>query len=513
MKVQTKSILLLIILSALFVSGMYFFQAFEDKRMRFMFLVDNEEKNDTFDNIVKLKGSPLEILAYDYTYWDEMVNFLHNNNMLWAKSNMEEVVLKTYQADAIWVYKLNSTQAYSIRNRDAADLKELPLSGGAISDIFSKKRFCHFFVKTKAGLMEIRGSTIHPSLDAARITPPQGYFFAGRLWNEKYIGELTKLIKGQIRISAIKQALPHFETLLESNAIIFSRQLPGWQGKPAAYIYVSILSKELENYKLFSRNMSAIFIGFLISVLIFVIIFLTISVSVPLSIISQALRAQKSVDLSALEKDTGEFGDISRMISRFFTQKQELLKEITERKKLEAALMEKEGQNKILIASIPQRIFYKDLNSAYVLCNDNYARDLGITSSEIKGKTDFDFHPKELAEKYRIDDKRILQSGKPEELEEEYILGGKKTIIQITKVPMKDEQGNIIGLFGIFWDITDRKKIEQQEKLLLEDLEGVNRIMVGRELRMIELKNEVNRLSQKLGKPAPYSEASLKKDV
>jgi len=60
---------------------------------------------------------------------------------------------------------------------------------------------------------------------------------------------------------------------------------------------------------------------------------------------------------------------------------------------------------------LPQKIFHKDKNSVYVSCNKNYARDLKIQPDEIIGKTDYDFYNKELAEKYRADDKRILESG------------------------------------------------------------------------------------------------------
>ena len=114
-----------------------------------------------------------------------------------------------------------------------------------------------------------------------------------------------------------------------------------------------------------------------------------------------------------------------------------------------------------LLDNLPQNIFLKDGNSVYLSCNENYARALKIKAEEIVGKTDYEFYPKGLAEKYRADDKRIMESGKAEEIEEKYIQEGKEFIVQTVKTPIKDEQGNVIGILGIFWDITECKRAEE----------------------------------------------------
>jgi two-component system sensor kinase FixL len=149
----------------------------------------------------------------------------------------------------------------------------------------------------------------------------------------------------------------------------------------------------------------------------------------------------------------------------------ELKKEITEREKTVVALQNSDNKYKTLLKNIPQRVFYKDLNSVYVLCNESYGRDLKIESEKIKGKTDHDFFPKELADKYERGDKAVLSSGKEELTEEKYIKDGQEFIVNTLKAPVRDEQGNIIGVFGIFWDITDSKKAEQALEKLNCDLE------------------------------------------
>jgi PAS domain S-box-containing protein len=138
------------------------------------------------------------------------------------------------------------------------------------------------------------------------------------------------------------------------------------------------------------------------------------------------------------------------------------------------ALRASEQKYKTLLENLPQKIFLKDKNLIYLSGNENYAQDLEIKPEEIAGKTDYDFHPKELAEKYRTDDKRIMESGKVEEIEEKYIRGGKEFIVQTVKTPIKDEQGNAIGILGIFWDITELKKAQEKQTELLKQLEDVN---------------------------------------
>lgn len=127
----------------------------------------------------------------------------------------------------------------------------------------------------------------------------------------------------------------------------------------------------------------------------------------------------------------------------------------------EQALQDSEQRNRMLLASLPQRIFFKDADSVFVSVNDPFALDLEVKPEKIVGRTDFDFSPRELAEKYRADDRRVMATGQPETLVERNVVGDQERIVEVVKAPVLDDSAEVIGLLGIFTDITERVRAEE----------------------------------------------------
>ena len=140
------------------------------------------------------------------------------------------------------------------------------------------------------------------------------------------------------------------------------------------------------------------------------------------------------------------------------------LRDITERKKAE----EKLRGYQLIVESIQDAIFIKDLNSRYISANQKTLEALGgLTQEEALGKTDNELLSPEEARVNIEDDQRVFKTGRPVEIIKKMTATGKEVYFQAVKVPLRDEKGNIIGLIGVARAITERLPAGQTGEVLL----------------------------------------------
>ncbi len=132
------------------------------------------------------------------------------------------------------------------------------------------------------------------------------------------------------------------------------------------------------------------------------------------------------------------------------------------------ALRDSEAINRAIVESIPQKLFLKDCGSVYLAVNQALAASLGCTPEQVVGKDDFALVPAKLAEKYRADDRAVIESGQAKHVEERYVAQGKEYWIHTVKTPVRNLAGDVIAVLGLFEDITEQKRaahaLEASEK-------------------------------------------------
>ena len=148
-----------------------------------------------------------------------------------------------------------------------------------------------------------------------------------------------------------------------------------------------------------------------------------------------------------------------------------------------------------LIDNMPDFIYIKDTDSKFIVANQKLIDVHNLKSrDQLIGKSDHDFYPRELADKYHSNEQAIIRTGKPLINHEERSLDEKGNTIYLstTKIPLHDTDGKIIGIVGIGRDITDKRRAEEK---LLDDADQLQQINALLEEKQEEIQQQAEELS------------------
>ena len=164
------------------------------------------------------------------------------------------------------------------------------------------------------------------------------------------------------------------------------------------------------------------------------------------------------------------------------------------------SILQERNQLRTLIDSMPDVIFIKDRQSRFVVVNKMVAGVMGTKPEALIGKTDFEFYTPDLAQRYFDDEQAIMEAGEAKINYEEPHLDehGNRIILSTSKVPLKNSNGEVMGIVGIGRDITRLKRIEVQLRKKTEDLQETNRLLEERQEEIMEQSEELAAQAQYL---------------
>jgi two-component system, cell cycle sensor histidine kinase and response regulator CckA len=156
---------------------------------------------------------------------------------------------------------------------------------------------------------------------------------------------------------------------------------------------------------------------------------------------------------------------VGRLPGEGATRLDAVVTDVTERRAAVDAVREQAALLEQVIAHVPCAVFWKDRQGVYLGCNEQSARDLGLDSAaQIVGKTDYELQfDREEADFFVRCDREVMERGRPLlDIEEtQHRPGGEQAALLTNKVPLRDASGEVVGLLGVYADITRRKKAEE----------------------------------------------------
>ena len=278
--------------------------------------VGTKEKLEAFKDVIALKSEFYRKFAYDYSYWDELVNFLYTKNKKWASENLDSG-LEDFNATAMFVLDIQKNIVYGISKEGA--LKN-PFELIDKNKIETKNPiFTHFYKKTPVGIVEFFGAPIQKSADTKRETTPYGYLLIAKKWDEKYLKTIGDLGQLHLRLEDINEKYHTDEYGIYTDIILKDEH-----GRHILNLCVeneNPVSKTINEYATRSLILNTIVALMFIFILI---LFTTTNVSIPLSDISDALRGKNPKPIKKYLTKKNEYGEISSLIVDFFKKETEL---------------------------------------------------------------------------------------------------------------------------------------------------------------------------------------------
>ncbi len=325
MKLQSKILILLSIIIGVILLSFFTFQYIRINEKQIYSSENRKNQEAIIEKILEINRLKYEILIHDNSGWDEMIDFLANPNPEWAKDNVDFFV-NSFNLSFVLAYNKEKELVYQFG--DSVCLKDFQYPDRSfINSSFSTTPLLHFFQYCGNDVIEMFGAIVVPASDSDdRITPPQGYLFLGRKWDEKYLAEHSEATGYQTRLMN-ESELSELEK--DPSKIYIFKHLTDNSGKTISTLVFSLEDPLKQDLFLF-KVMSVLITFIALLVIIVFLFYFNILILKPISKISTALNTHNTEHLELLSSRNDEFKLLGELINNSFGQQETLKKKNTE---------------------------------------------------------------------------------------------------------------------------------------------------------------------------------------
>ena len=303
--------------------------------------------------LVDSKGSLSSAFAISFTFWDEFVTFISSTDPKWGDVNLKPA-LGMFHTDACWVYNLDKKRTYGAYEPGKEVLSSTKIPDEVMDRLLHGSHTTTFFLRTPNGPLQVYGATIHKSADSARKGKVYGFFFSLKLWQADEVVETEHLTGAKIvLIDGASYGPNSIRNDAQAGRTSFAIPLRDPNQKAIAWLRFTYDNQYVGLINLWARQSAETFSGLTACLFIIFLFALLRWVLAPLRSITASVDSKNSMPLTELKNEQSEFGLLSRLIDRSFTQQAEV----------ESALEEKsEAEERAIRASLAKSEFLANMS-------------------------------------------------------------------------------------------------------------------------------------------------------
>ncbi|MBK7030996.1 MAG: response regulator [Bacteroidales bacterium] len=330
MTLRNKIIFLVIGCFVIFIGSLVIFKETQMRQNDLIIRSALDQQEMIVNNAIEGKTDQLHQIVVDYSNWDDIIVHLSQIDRGWANDNIASII-NSFKLHSVGVFNKENQLIYGF----GVFPKEMLGNDQEKKEIIKnlkKTGFIHYYRKIPEGILEVSAATIHPTLDTARTTPAAGYFYASKLWDQRFLSELSK---NTGCIVMMENADYEVDNTGSGKSINTSLKLHDHNKVTISTLVFQKPNKQLALIHKISDFVMYFLAILLLSILVIFFYILFRWIRRPLMIISETLKRGDTYMLGSLQSKNDEFNQIANLIITFNQQRKELELENAERRMIQ----------------------------------------------------------------------------------------------------------------------------------------------------------------------------------